>query len=221
MLQHSGKVLNIWEHIGDLRFTGLDGIIVACKEFACLGPLKGSWPPYDGCSDSYWQALQPAIAKTDESVVWRSVPQRSCWRYPDKPWRFTAIRPSDDDQTSLSVTTDYPIIGREYTEVQFSDFSNFLPEIMAVKSQGWPFFAYRPATWLERLPLPVKFRPSQMTWPQQVGIDRARVLYNHHRILDILGGVSIIWHDALPACHVQSYCSGHLGDVMAVKGLTT
>lgn len=221
ILRHGRHTLNIWEHVGALRFTGLDSVVVACESFPSVGIFSGCWTPYDGCSALFWRALQSAVSESEEKVVWRRVCREGHFIYPGAYHRQTMIRPPVGDEVlRISATTDYPGLGRQTTEVDYPANRNVLDLAMETKSQGWPLWAYRPGRWLEKREwLPVRPRPSQMTWPQVVGTSKARVMFNHHRVLDIFGGLSLVWHDALPSCRTESIMSGHLGDIMAIRKL--
>lgn len=215
VLRHEDRTFNVWEHPGILRYTGIDSVIVRCRHFNWPGMLGGGWPPYDGCAQLYWDALKEHLVESTDKVVWRHVTKSSKWNYPEKEERQTLIGPAKDETCTVYTMTDYAGVGSAYTK--FVVGTDDVRDLFPVKSQGWPLWLYQPGRFLEKFS-PIKLRPSQMTWPQTHG-GRARELYNYHRVLDILGDFSLVFHDALPACVVESNCSGHLGDIMAIKKL--
>lgn len=210
MLQVAGQRLHVWEHIGALRFSGLDSVVV-----------EGTgWPPYDGGSGLYWSTLRSALISTGENISWKPVLQQSYFEYGNN--RSTTIVPAEDGM-EIDVHIDYPGLGE--TAVKFSlptDLQWLLQEIFITRSQGWPKWPYEIMQLLEMIGRPLylpHLRPSQMTWPQVVSKEVALEQFALHRILDVLGAVSLVYHEALPACRVFSHCSGHFGDIEAIKKL--
>ena len=201
-----GKKLQIFEHIGALRFFGLCRVYIEST----------TWPPYHGRSIELWQAIRKHCKEdTSEEINWYALRKPVRWTYP-KPRNskiaFTEIRPSTKKQLRLKIMCSYP--GLQSCQLEFS-FPNrdVLEELCRVHSPGWPPILYH------LLKVPSLFgwpHYKKIFWPQDYSKTEASIKLVHHRALDLLGALSLLCRDGLLSADVTSICSGHEADINTI-----
>ena len=82
--------INVFEHIGVLRAFGLDKIRIS----------SSSWPPYDGCAQTLWNALEPHLMISRHELIWKSIPHEFVGKCAN-PNRYTEIRPNGKKELNV------------------------------------------------------------------------------------------------------------------------
>jgi hypothetical protein len=103
------SLLQVYEHIGVLRFFGLFGL-------EGLGITGSGWPPYDGRAIGLWKAIKPNCLPVRKSFPLYMVRKSVSFVY-DSPRggrkAFTKISPTLNGQLTLDITRSYPGIGTQ------------------------------------------------------------------------------------------------------------
>src|SRR3989338_8503885 len=212
-LVHDKAKIEFFEHIGALRFIGLSGVMME----------SSPWPPYFGRTHELWEALKPNCVESGESIRWVTPQTSATWSYAqtyhDLQSRFTEITPSEEKKLRITITIDYPRLG-EYEKTYTIPDIELLEEIFQAHSQGWPSWPHKPSKLFAAVP----FRPSHecITWPQEYPRRKALRLFAEHRLLDLLGALSVLLppHGML-AGNIRSMCSGHKADYEVVQHIHT
>ncbi len=212
-LSYGGHSIHIWEHIGVLRFFGLDGILVE----------SSPWPPYHGRAFELWRALYPHARRSEEMIPWCTPEYDAEWHYGGvRQGGYTRIVPILEKKLGLTVTADYEGIGAKTirftidSRIPFELASNMDPVIEA-HSQGWPRRRYWFCLLLQLLGWPHFYN---VTWPQHQDSRQTIELFARHRVGDLLGALSLLSHDKLPACMVWSVKSGHEADLHVLEKMS-
>ena len=203
--------LTVFEHIGALRFTGLDGILIE----------SSPWPPYHGRTLELWEALNPHCKDGGKALRWYTPIHPVRCDCAGNPKRFTKIVPSQNKCLTALVAIDYPDLGEIELCHGFDGLgdASTLESIFAAKSQGWPMWLYHPSRVLQWFPR----RPphKMMTWPQEHAPHEALRLFSEHRLLDMLGGISVLVPPGgMLAGNIVSMRSGHHGDMRVVSAVS-
>lgn len=205
-LQGEKGEMNVFEHVGALRFFGLSQVTIASPK----------WPPHFGRGWELWQALSPHCERSRVDVplygVRRAV--RGSYERPRGGYEaFTEIKPPTGPVLRLDITICYPGLGPTSATFEFPD-ERLLVKVIQAKSQGWPPWLYYPARGAAVLGWP---HLDKSAWPES---DKggARVLdeFLLHRAHDLLGGLSVLCRDGYFVGDVVSVCSGHKADVEAI-----
>ena len=208
-LRQKRSFLAVWEHIGSMAFMGLTGVIV-----------EGSGhPPYHGRVLELWSALKPHFETTNEEVKWCRPTHTVEWRYPRRDG-FTRFAPhADPTRHSLDVTImiDYPSVGKLTKDFSFPNAMSLLETSFQVHAQGYPKEKYPFAKLISILGWP---HLNSAVWPHRQSPAETLELFIRHRLVDLLGALSLCGQDRLLAGKVISICSGHLADLNALRQAT-
>lgn len=205
VLAHEKYELNIFEHIGVLRWAGLDGIKICSTK----------WPPYDGRSWESYQLLHRAFKETDEPVKWCTLDHTVMCSFPGVESRFTKVIPDCEGALKLHIISEYEGIGMKEILIRFPASSSTLEKILKAFAPGWPSKLF----YLEWL-------ASKFGWPHlrkslwpNCGKAKEEIIeqFAYHRALDLLGALSLIHPTRMLSGTVISYCSGHWADVQLIK----
>ena len=205
-LRHWRSSLAVWEHIAALMYTGLTGVIVE----------GSSHPPYHGRVRELWDTVRPHLIETGEEVEWCRPVREVEWRYPKRNG-FTRIVPHDDKiKRTLDVTIhiDYPGIGSVTKDFSFPSEWSTLEDAFSVYAQGFPRWKRPVALLLSEFGWP---HACSLTWPHEQSREETTDLFLRHRLVDLLGGLSLASHNRLLAGRVISVRSGHLADLNALS----
>ena len=100
-LSYYGKKLEIYEHLGVLRWFGL------CNLFIESSP----WFPYYGRSIEIWQAIKPFCEEnTSKEIKWYTIEKPVRWEYPELRGgqkAFTEIQPNTEQALEMKITGSY------------------------------------------------------------------------------------------------------------------
>lgn len=195
--------LNVYEHLGALRFTGIDNVIIDTH--------GNAWTPYLTAGqylDYFGTALQP----TNGYIPTITAKRESCYRSGNALRSLVRIKPLTT--LELRIITQWKGLPLNVEHISFNNFSdNFLSEVFMAKPQG-----------LSQRKLPAQI-VSLFGWPhmkQVAWIDdfdtKADAAYAWwlHRIQDTLGELSLCDHAALPTGYIISYKSGHYESLCAI-----
>jgi hypothetical protein len=200
-LEHGEQALNIYEHIGALRWAGLDGIEISCSS---------DWPPYFGRTLELYKALSDYIVQMPDEMRWCTVDSQVRIRYTGEPKRFTALYPTDQPRLNVVIICDYPGMGRK--ELNYIWPHDLMPAFSSF-TQGWPSWAYYPSQLAGLFGWP---HAKRICWKQR-SRESTLEMFCLYRLTDLLGGLSLIHPTRFFAGTVVSYCSGHWADIHAIK----
>lgn len=205
-LTHKGHKLHVFEHLGPLRFSGLDSVLII---------PESSWLPYDGSAIIFWDACKYKLHPAGTLDYCRAKPLKHEYKQKNKRLRYDPFTLGNDRVLHVNVEVDYRRLGncKLHTAVSEDRFD----EIAYPKTQGWP---------PSRRPLAIAAgwcgwpHRHNAIWPQEHSPEETRYLFAAHRRLDLLGALSTV---CLPghtlSGQVSSYRAGHKEDVKFVQGL--
>lgn len=206
-LLSGNKKLEVYEHIGVLRWFGLCQVAIKSSS---------SWPPHFGSGLALWRAIEPFCSVANqEEIPWYTVKEPIRWEYPELRHglrAFTEILPNDKPMIELDVTYSYPGVGTGTRHFCLPD-NGALKEICTYPSQGLSWGNYY-------LSLVATFfgwpNHNAVTWRQEYAPEETLRRFILHRAADLLGGLSLLCQDGLLAARVVSHCSGHKADTEVV-----
>lgn len=206
-LEYENRRLNIFEHLGVLKWCGFNDLIVRSNE----------WPPYYGRSWEFYDFLRANSRTTNGNPGWCTVSREICFEYKKggNLDRHIRIIPSDSRSLELFVTCDYSSLGCRGISFILPGHEYLLERILKAYTQGWPPLTGRLLSWTAEKLLGWPHR-NKVIWPRRHN-GAALELFVFHRALDLLGALSIIHPTRLLSAKVISYCSGHQGDVEVIR----
>jgi hypothetical protein len=198
-LQYKGHLLEIYEHIGVLRWTGLDGVAIESARM----------PPYFGRARELWQALEPFCKKTGEKIPWIQL----CGDYSGTACvngRNVTLSPGGNGLT-IKIFIDFKDLGEKT-----STYGLPMPlgEIFEARTLGWPSCLYYPSKLVGLLGWP---HNGKAEWAQENSRQELLEKIALHRAGDLLGALSLITHDRLVSGKVISLKGGHKLDIGMIK----
>lgn len=194
-------MLNIYEHIGVIRWAGLDGIEISSSQ----------WPPYHGRPLEIYQALFEKSVQTAHPLRWCTTSKSIQQDYPGSMKRYTALIPSEKPGLEVIIICEYPGLGKK--ELHYSWSQDLIPAFSA-HSQGWPQWAYYPARIAKFFGWP---HAEHIDWPQNHHEQKTLDLFCMHRLVDLLGDISLFHSTRFFAGTIISHCSGHWADLQLAK----
>jgi hypothetical protein len=210
-LHARGQQIEVYEHIGVLRFAQIFGVNIVGK----------GWPPYHGRAFELHKLVEPRLVEINSAdIPLYGVSESVCFR-DDKTIAGGSVRPfveihppADSDLgLTLDIFIDYPGLGAYQHSFRLPD-KNLLEEICGAHAQGWPLYAHTVAKVVRKLGWP---HMDSVTWPQDhAKPEDALRLFALHRAQDLLGALSLLCQNGLFVGHVVSHCAGHRGDIQAV-----
>ncbi len=206
-LSAHGKQLHIYEHIGILRFLGVDGVVIESTP----------WPPYHGRALELWVALKGQCKESGEKIPWCTIKQPAGWQYPNiKQKRFTYVRPSHHPELNIHIVIEYPALGYRELSVQLPRDREIFLQSLEAYSQGWSLKRYAVSRLASLSGWP---HHTKVTWPQEHSKEKTLELFALHRLVDALGAFSTVSGTQLLAGTIISERSGHEGDFKTLKAL--
>lgn len=200
---NSDHCLNIYEHIGVLRFLGIDNVLIRSSR----------WPPYDGCASLYYENIKEYLIEEGE-VEWKRIHRNSP---PPNEKRHTCIfmkNYSDSVDLEVDVVAGWAPLKTRVYSFSVSKNQKYIIDCLSVKAQGYPHYFYYPAFFLKMF-FGVKIADN-VTWAKDFPLN-APDLFLKHRVLDLLGGLSLYYHSGIPAGRALSVFGGHKIDLMAIN----
>lgn len=208
-LYFEGRSLQFYEHIGVLRWMGLDGVIVE----------SDTWPPYYGRPAELWSILKSSCEPSqEEHFRWVTVerPLIAFCRDSGRPLASTSILPLQRPRLVARIACNYPGLGKR--SASFIIPAAGLEGLMEVYTQGWPRWLYRLSSLASSFGWP---HHRHFTWPQDYVNSETMHRFILHRMIDLLGGLSLVDHERLLSGKVFSTCSGHFADVELIKQISS
>lgn len=199
-LRYKTYVLEIYEHIGALRWTGLDGIIVKSPKF----------PPYFGRVAETWNTLRPCCKKTGDKISW-VIPREACFHAEGD--RSISISPNGLDELIMSIFLDIKGIGSNVTTYKMP---SPLDSIFEARALGQPNYFYYLSKFLRFWGWP---HHENATWKQKDSPEELLQKISLHRVTDLLGALSLVTHDRLVSGETVSIKGGHRIDIEMIKKL--
>ena len=211
-----GTTINVWEHIGALRFMGISNVIVSIPKETKSKPY---WPPYLGGAGAYYRELRSSIIETDEEIQFIK-PSINChWSYPSRRNGFTAV--NQDDCFSIKAKSGWTPLQTTEKTIKLLDenFQTLLTnEIFTARPQGYPHWAYYVAYCAEIFGWGNFHYISWLKDAKSFGqLQQLQQEWENHRLQDVLGAASLAHHDFLPYCRIHTEFGGHQSDVAAIK----
>lgn len=205
VLRHKKASLNIYEHIGALRWTGLDSIVIS----------SDSWPPYDGRSWELYRSLEIGAKKTNQQIQWCTLDQEISAEYKGSRSGFTKIIPNNLQSLKIIIVCGYEGLGKDEFIFNFPARDELFEEIFKALAPGWPPRLFYLQKFFSLLGWPHLQKSLWMNHNQ----DKKWVLrqFALHRATDLLGALSLIHPERLLSGIVISNCSGHWADAEVVK----
>ena len=197
-----------WEHIGPLRYLGIDNIEVHMEKGNC------SWPPYF-TTKQYYEKLSPYLKETNEEIGFTQNLYNVNKSHSKKKEVFVKIDKARD--CSLTIRAGWP--GSNEKEKKFlinSDFEKILlEEIFPARPQGYPHYRY----YFARLAEIFGWKNvNSISWlKNSESIEKMSEEWFNHRVLDMLGAMSLKSHCFLLSANVVSHFAGHKLDLAAIK----
>lgn len=203
LLAHRDRELNIYEHIGCLRFSGIDGVILESTPR----------PPYHGRALEVFEPLHGECKGDGTFFDWVYLKTAVKADIPQAPWRYVTATPLTDGQAPglyAKVFCAYPHLGEGKTHV-FQIPGEDLTGIWKELTPGMPRWLYRLSKWGHEVRL---WRNHHcINWgrhtPPAITLDR----FIRHRFQDLLGALCLVDHLRLPAMNIESHMGGHRVDI--------
>jgi hypothetical protein len=195
-LRYKDHLLEIYEHIGALRWTGLDGVLIEASKF----------PPYHGRIAELWHALRPFCEETDRSVPWVRLDKICTGTVIGNRDRSVSLSPADH-KLAVAVILEIKGLG----EKTFScELPMLLDEVFEAHTLGWPSRLFHFSRLAGLLGWP---HHKHIEWAQENSCDGLLEKTCLHRTGDLLGALSLITHDHLVSGRVVSNRGGHRIDM--------
>lgn len=201
VLASGSERMHVYEHLGALRYLGLDGILVVPET---------SWLPYDGSAALFLDACKP---KFQRSGTMRFVHAAAAFLANGN--RHVSYEATRTCGMTIEVGIDYPGIGAEHATYHAPHTS--LQKVLRTKTQGWPPYRRYAAQIASAFGWP---HADSIVWPQEHDPATTRRLFAKHRALDILGALSLVGPPGtLLAGTYYSVRGGHALDVSLLQML--
>jgi hypothetical protein len=210
-LSFGDVAINTWEHIGMLRFLGIDGVCVEIKN-------NESWPPYLGGAGSYYEKISKHLKLTADHLPQIKGKANILYKYKNNPERSVSFVDNGKTNTlELDVSAKwhpFPFYTRTMVIDEITQWF-LLENVINSKPQGYPKSRFYLSKFISFFGWP---NHNYIAWPRDFDTDEdVAYAFWLHRIEDILGGLSLASHIALPTGLVISVNGGHEGDLYVVK----
>ena len=205
-LKHGENILYVYEHIGALRFWGLDGFSIEAS----------MWPPYV----TTWFMLEkilPYTKELDEEIQYFSFGQPyypSLFLNEDGLDKSVKIIPNNNGETILNMYIDY----RDFNirdKKRMTVTKDMLKSIFPIGPQGLS----KPLRFLSKI-LGCEYHKI-VVWPDQEKNKELLIWkFVAHTMVDRLGELSLFSHNMLPSCEIDSRCAGHKMVLQLIKDIS-
>lgn len=204
-LSHGAKKLRVFEHLGPLRLAGLDSVRIVTKD---------EWLPYDGCSDIFWKACAPHLRHDGKLKKYTFAHGTSVCQTTRRLDKSVSVEPGPEDFLKIKVFINYGNLGSH--EQQWCMPGVDFKKISRAKTPGWPRWRYYAGwVWATTRGWP---HFENVVWPQEHGKMLTKRLFARHRMLDILGALSVLCPPGgVLTGTVHSRCAGHAHDIKLVR----
>ena len=204
-------VVNNWEHIGVLRFMGIDGIKVSM-------PKGQKWPPYLGGAGAYYEKISRFLRIQKEELPTIDVKKENGWHYKKRVGSYVEIDEAGPDSLlRLNVIAEWKPLPKHSAEIIVDEkLRQFLiDKILPSKPQGFPFSRHSLAKVASRFGWP---NIDNISWRKNFSKDEeVSYWWWLHRVQDLLGTLSLCSNTHLPIGKVLSKNAGHKADLIVIK----
>lgn len=202
ILRWGDEQLHVFEHLGALRLAGLDNIRIVSKT---------RWLPYDGSAAIFWNACEPHLSREGELV--RYCVDTSVNEYEPNCKRWVTFMPLNAHTLIVRAFIEYPRLGHLCIERVLP--GDDIVSILRTPTQGWPPSRRWIAAVASVFGWPHK---KHVVWPHEHDTETLKLLFARHRILDILGTLSVLCPaGGFLVGRFESYCGGHKHDVALAR----
>lgn len=112
----------------------------------------------------------------------------------------------------MLVIINYPGLGTKSESFSFPN-DDLLEMLCGVPNQGWPKWFY----YISRIASVFGWpHHNTVAWVQELGKEETLRLFLLHRVVDLLGALSLLCRDGLLSARVVSQCSGHEADLQTI-----
>lgn len=207
VLCHKNAVLDMWDHIGSLRFTGLDGIVIK------IGP--GNYVPYFTNPMEYWNKLKDFCVSVCEDVKWFKI-KNPVEINLDNQQGSIKVAPikNEFEVLDVKIMVNFPELEPAETSLFFPFQSELsLEKIFSARTPGmpkWVFYLSRIFWWPHH---------DKVLWPYNNGDDGYGISKEiaNHRLGDFLAAWSLLSHEGFVATRISSHMAGHREDIELLK----
>jgi len=207
-LEFAGSVLETFEHVGSLRWLGLEGVLIESTP----------WPPHFGSPLELWDWLKGALIPSGY-IEWKELHDRSS-SLGFSADGYTVINanrsfPDAEREARLQVNVfcDYPGLKPEQLVFELPRDDRALEKVFEAYVIGWPRWTY----WASKLATFLGWpHHGRVMWIQEHGKATLNLALKH-RLADILGVLAFAHPDGLIAARVFSNKGGHKSDINAVN----
>jgi UDP-3-O-acyl-N-acetylglucosamine deacetylase len=205
--------LECYEHLGFLRWMGLDGVTIECDSFH-------GWPPMFTVKEC-WDRLQQECKEIDEPWEWVTIPkliQVSGTESIGMQGKFPnlVIKPKHTPGLELNINICYSFLGERAIHLNVPE--DITQNMLSTLTPGLPYSLYYISKLCGMLGWPSH---KKIMWPQGHQVEYVLDQFIWHRVIDILGDFSLAHESALLAVSVESYCGGHLLDMVCLQKMPT
>ncbi len=207
-LFYKGHVLNVWEHIGILRFLGIDCVLISAD----------TWPPYYTALE-YFTELSPYLYGTEAILPVVRFPQKGEYASANKLGSYVVLAPQPLPDLRLEVVSQWEDLPENKQSILFSKLYETakILEVLSAKPQG-----------LSKRKVPAKVLSTLGIWGHMRTVswksdfpskEVAAIHWGYHRMQDFLGELSLVSHTALPIGAATSYMAGHRETLSAINNV--
>ena len=205
-LSNGYSELECFEHIGVLRWLGLNGVMIgSCRS-----------PPYFRRPLELWQEIKPNLVEIGK-FDWSFPKEENTAAFQrGTESAFTKIQPNLPDQNGLNVDIlcKFDNIGCEAIDFSSPGGERKLEVACEAYALGRPSWVY----WVSKLASLIWWpHHGHVAWVQEHSKDEMMWMIVQHRLVDLLGVLAFAHPTKLLAGRVNSYMGGHRSDVEAVK----
>lgn len=199
--------LNVWEHIGVLRFLGLDHVLI-CSD---------AWSPYYMGSE-YFSRLSPYLYETGNTIPLVRFHQKGEYASMNRLLSCVSVAPHVTEDLHLEVISQWEDLPLDRRDITFSELSNnegLLEKVLSSKPQG---LSGRKVSAKILRALGLWGHLNSVAWKSDFPSKQdAAVSWGYHRLQDFLGELSLISNMMLPTGKAFSYMAGHKESLLAIK----
>ncbi len=198
-LVYGHHVFEEWEHWGFMRMLGLDEVVIRCD---------GNRPPFAQTGELY-EACEKAWERSGELMPF-IIPESLSFHERGGS-RYVEYAPVAGGTTlCVRVEIHYPGLGECGEDFSFPLKNQEAHWLACTKTQGWPRWFYRVSRIAKFFGWP---HHDKIFWPQENNCWITRLSFIRHRLLDLLGALSVLCPPGgILAGNIRSHCGGHETD---------
>ncbi len=203
-LRYKDAELHVWEHIGSLRFLGIDGILIESTP----------WPPYHGRAWELYDELKSSLIESDKectciypkNAVFHEIRNRN-------GVRSTSIVPPLYDNLEISNSCQWGKLPDYRNDFKVTE--EYVEACIKICAQGFPKWRHPIAKIAHRLGLYPHM--DKAVWPGKNAPSTTALWFGMHRNADLLGALSLAHHEHLLHAKIVTDHGGHAIDLAALR----